>query len=153
MALTTEEAIKELSRYANQDLYTPQNREAHRMAIQALERSRWVPVTERIPENEVDVLVLCERRIYGIGELDHRISKHIAMAFHTDGKTNTEDSEYTWELWDTGADYDDEADAYIIPEGWWERVLYGEEFSAVDDFVTHWMPLPESTREDVTADA
>lgn len=56
MALTTEEAIKELSRYANQDLYTPQNREAHRMAIQALERSRWVPVTERLPDGECIVL-------------------------------------------------------------------------------------------------
>ena len=50
MALTTEEAIKELSRYANQDLYTPQNREAHRMAIQALERSRWIPVDEYLPK-------------------------------------------------------------------------------------------------------
>lgn len=142
--LTIEEAIKELSRYTDQEFYTPQNRAAHQMAIEALERGRWIPVEERLPENEVDVLVLCERRLYGIRELDCRISKHVAMAFHTDGTTNTEDSEYTWELWDTAADYDEEADAYIIPEGWWERVLYGEEFSAVDDFVTHWMPLPEA---------
>ena len=35
--LTTEEAIKELSRYTNPEFYTPQNREAHRMAIEALE--------------------------------------------------------------------------------------------------------------------
>lgn len=109
---------------------------------------RWIPVEERLPGNEVDVLILCERRLYGIGELDHRISKHIAMAFHTDGKTNTENSNYTWELWDTNADYDEDADAYIIPEGWWERVLYGEEFSAVDDFVTHWMPLPDFPGKD-----
>lgn len=113
---------------------------------------RWIPVEERLPENEVDVLVLCERRLYGINELDRRISKHVAMAFHTDGTTNTEDSGYTWELWDTGADYDEEADAYIIPEGWWESVLYGNEFSAVDDFVTHWMPLPEPPGKDVGGD-
>ena len=148
ITLSTEEAIKELSRYTNQEFYTPQNREAHRMAIEALEGSRWIPVEERLPENEVDVLVLCERRLYGITELDRRISKHVAMAFHTDGKTNTEDSSYTWELWDTNADYDEEADAYIIPEGWWERVLYSEEFSAVDDVVTHWMPLPDHPGKD-----
>ena len=34
--ITTEEAIKELSRYTDQEFYTPQNREAHRMAIEAL---------------------------------------------------------------------------------------------------------------------
>lgn len=56
---------------------------------------------------------------------------------------NTEESSYTWDLYGTNAEYDEEADAYIVPEGWWERVLYGEEFSAVDDFVTHWMPMPE----------
>lgn len=48
--LTTEEAIAELSRYANQEFYTPQNREAHRMAIEALERSQWIPVEKRLPE-------------------------------------------------------------------------------------------------------
>ena len=36
MTLRIEQAIKELSRYTNQEFYTPQNREAHRMAIQAL---------------------------------------------------------------------------------------------------------------------
>ena len=49
MTLSTEEAIKELSRYTNPEFYTPQNREAHRMAIEALERSRWIPVEERMP--------------------------------------------------------------------------------------------------------
>ena len=160
ITLTTEEAIKELSRYTK-DCYTPKNREAHRMAIEALEMKarlenkqatsdkaskedkRWIPVSEMMPENEVGVLVLCEHRVYRVGEPGYKIGKHVAMAFYTDGKTNTENSDYTWELWDTNADYDEEADAYIIPEGWWERVLYGEEFSAVDDFVTHWMPLPE----------
>ena len=109
---------------------------------------QWIPVTERLPENEVDVLILAERRLYGIPETDGRKRYIVAAAFHTDGKMNTEDSGYNWELWDTGAEYDEEADAYIIPEGWWEAVRYGEEFSAVDDFVTHWMPLPEPPKEE-----
>lgn len=112
------------------------------------EERRWIPVSERLPENEVDVLILAERRLYGIPETDSRKHHIVAMAFHTDGKMNTEDSGYNWELWDTGAEYDEEADAYIIPEGWWESVRYGEEFSAVDDFVTHWMPLPEPPKEE-----
>lgn len=108
----------------------------------------WIPVTERLPENEVDVLILAERRLYGIPETDSRKHHIVATAFHTDGKMNTEESGYTWELDNVDMEYDEEADAYIVPEGWWEAVRYGEEFSAVDDFVTHWMPLPEPPKEE-----
>ena len=57
ITLTTEEAIKELSRYTDQEFYTPQNRAAHQMAIEALERGRWIPVEERLPEDRTWVLV------------------------------------------------------------------------------------------------
>ena len=50
ITITTEEAIKELSWYTNQEFHTPKNREAHRMAIEALERNRWIPVGERLPK-------------------------------------------------------------------------------------------------------
>ena len=111
------------------------------------EQVRWIPVTEQMPENEVDVLILAERRLYGNSETDRRKLHIVATAFHTDGKMNTEDSGYNWELWGTGAEYDEEVDAYIIPEGWWEAVRYGEEFSAVDDIVTHWKPMPKGLEE------
>lgn len=103
----------------------------------------WIPVTERLPENEVDVLILAERRLYGIGKVDRKTVRLVAAAFHTDGKMNTEESGYNWELDNVDMEYDEDADAFIVPEGWWEAVRYGEEFSAVDDFVTHWRPLPE----------
>ena len=109
---------------------------------------RWIPVTERLPKNEAAVLILAERRMYGIPELDRQTVRIVATAFHTDGKMNTEDSSYTWDLDGTNAEYDEKADSYIVPEGWWERVLYSEEFSAVDDFVPHWMPLPEPPKGD-----
>ena len=121
------------------NLIEEQQREIERLRAE----NRWIPVTERLPENEVDVLILAERRLYGVFETDRRKHHIVAMAFYTDGKMNTEDSGHNWELWDTGAEYDEEVDAYIIPEGWWESVRYGEEFSAVDDFVTHWRPMPK----------
>ena len=67
----------------------------------------------------------------------------VSTAFYTDGKMNTEESGYNWDLGNVDMEYDEEVDAYIVPEGWWESVRYGEEFSAVDYFVTHWMPLPQ----------
>lgn len=56
--LTTEEAIKELSRYTDQEFYTPQNRAAHQMAIEALERGRWIPIEERLPDRSNLVVAL-----------------------------------------------------------------------------------------------
>lgn len=99
---------------------------------------RWVSVSERLPENEKDVLIAFTRK-----GLRGDVYRCVGMAFHTDGKTTTEDSSYTWEVDYIDMEYNEEADAYIIPEGWWETVNFGETFSAVDMSVTHWMPLPE----------
>ena len=98
----------------------------------------WISVKDRLPENEVDVLICAQRRYYKGGTIPV-----VSTAFYTDGKMNTEESGYNWDLGNVDMEYDEEVDAYIVPEGWWESVRYGEEFSAVDDFVTHWMPLPQ----------
>lgn len=105
---------------------------------------RWISVNDRLPDNEVDVLVCVTRKHYSDPS---KYIRFVAKAFHTDGKTNTKHSGYIWSTWYTDMDYDEEADAYIIPEGWWESVEYEDEFSAVDDFITHWMPLPEPPKE------
>ena len=102
------------------------------------EREKWVPVTERLPENEKDVLILFER-----AGLRGDVYRVVGKAFHTDGKTNTEDSAYVWDIDCINMEYDEDADAYIIPEGWWESVEFGETFSAVDMPVLAWMPLPD----------
>lgn len=101
-------------------------------------RQKWVPVTERLPENEKDVLILFER-----AGLRGDVYRVVGKAFYTDGKTNTENSAYVWETDCIDMEYDEDADAYIIPEGWWESIEFGETFSAVDLPVLAWMPLPD----------
>lgn len=69
-----------------------------------------------------------------------------AAAMYEDGKMSTEDSYWNW--YDVDYDYDAENDLYLIPEGWWEYRHYnGDDVfnNAVDDPVTHWMPLPGKT--------
>ena len=108
---------------------------AHGVTVQ-----EWIPVDERMPENEQDVIICAERRHYSN---PNRFIRIVAKAFYTDGKHDTEHTAYTWNNDYIDMEYDEENDAYLIPDGWWESVEYGEEFSAVSDFVTHWMPMPQ----------
>lgn len=104
---------------------------------------RWIPVEERLPENEQDVLICAKRKYHNKDEYRWIIAK----AFYTDGKHDTEHSNYVWvEAWET-MEYSVENDAFLIPESWWESVDYSESFCRIDDFVTYWMPLPEAPKE------
>ena len=100
----------------------------------------WISVEDRLPENEQDVIICAKRRHYSN---QNRFIRIVAKAFYTDGKHDTEHTAYAWNNDYIDMEYDEENDAYLIPEGWWESIEYGEEFSAVSDFVTHWMPLPQ----------
>lgn len=104
--------------------------------------SKWISVNDRLPENEEPVLICVTRKYAG------REIEFISKAIHTDGKHNTENSGLCWDTSETNWEFDEMADATIIPEGWWEDADYLERFAAVDDFVTHWMPLPEPPKED-----
>lgn len=105
----------------------------------------WISVKDRLPENEKNVLVVVRRKWFSN---PGKYYNFVVNAFRTDGKHNTEETDY---IWDFGGyehlEYDEENYAYVIPEGWWESVHYSEEFSAVDDEVTHWMELPELPNE------
>ena len=146
--VTTGEALAEIEYYngfAGKTAAVQAVSDACVLAVASLREQgerRWIPVTERLPENEVDVLIAYTRK--GISGYSY---SGVCTAFHTDGHTSTEDSSYNWEIDYVDMDYDEEADAYIVPEGWWETVDFGEEFSPVDADVTHWMPLPEPPKE------
>ena len=99
---------------------------------------KWIPVEERLPEPEVEVLILASRIRAGV--------KYpvITTAMYEDGTITTDESDWFWR--DLGFVYDEEKDCCYIPEGWWEYKQYNPEDDgnhAVDDKVTHWMPLPE----------
>ena len=103
---------------------------------------KWISVEEYLPENEECVFVTVLHDGY-FGK-PRRI---VMTAFHTDGKTIAGESGYNWSEGSVEMEYDEEADDFIVPEGWWEDVQCGDEFSKVEYKVTHWMPLPEPPKE------
>ena len=117
--------------------------QALEIAIESLEKdSKWIPCSEKLPQNEEEVEITCIRRYIGAG--DEKKTAHLtARAFYIDGTMTTEDSNFAWDDCDNWQ-YDEEKDAYIIPEGWWEYVTFSEEFSVVDAEVIAWKPLDEA---------
>ena len=97
----------------------------------------WIPVTERLPENETNVLITVECRLIG-----RKPYRRVVRAFHEDGTWSDMRSAYSWDddSWD---EYTDDDGNVLIPEGWFEAIDYHGEFCGVDDFVLAWMPLPE----------
>ena len=108
----------------------------------------WIPVTDRLPEPETEVLILAVRKCYSFKTKSPTIHHLVLTGMYEDGSKNTEDSEWVW--YDHDFKYDEELDAYIIPEGWWEYKHYNgddEHNHPIGDRVTHWMPLPEPPKE------
>ncbi len=101
---------------------------------------RWIPVTERLPKPETEVLAVCNRNGYIF----------VVPAIYEDGKILTQDSMWHWnEIYEYGL-YNEETDDYFIPEGWWENRQFNQDDvynNPVDCDVTHWMPLPEAPKE------
>lgn len=101
-------------------------------------KQEWISVDERLPEVETKVLVLAIRKYKTKEGLE---IPAITMGMYEDGTMPRDDSCWYWE--DINFIYDEENDMAYIPEGWWEYSNYHDECGAIDDKVTHWMPLPE----------
>lgn len=91
----------------------------------------WVPVAERMPASGMTVLACYKNS----ADKWRRIRAKWVAA---------KSSEASYES-DIG-EYDEAADCYYDPEGWYEQIDNWPEYTActVDEgVVTHWMPLPE----------
>ena len=134
---TTNEWYKILMREAADQI----ERDQKELAELREKMPQWIPVTERLPEPETDVLAVCNRNGYIF----------VVPVIYEDGKMLTRDSGWNWcEIYCYGL-YDEEADDYYIPEGWWENRQFNPDDvynNPIDCAVTHWMPLPEPPKED-----
>ena len=106
---------------------------------ESVRQDGWIPVTpETLPKAEEKVLVMC--RTYSGG-------RYVCCAFYVPAGMNNEDSDYNWDY--ENLDYFDEQDEFYVREGWYERIHNWDDYGAVgiEDFVTHWMPLPEGVEQ------
>lgn len=97
---------------------------------------KWIPVSERLPQPETEVMVTAIRRYR-----DGAFKCIVTPALYEDGKVLECDSVWYWE--NINGEWNEENDCYIIPEGWFENREYNPDCCAIDDEVIAWMPLPE----------
>ncbi len=97
----------------------------------------WISVEDRMPIVEEPVLILT-------------VKGTIAIAIYEDGTLLECDSSWHWE--ELSGKYDEEYECYVVDEGWWEHTKFNDDEEmnhAVDEEVTHWMPLPEPPKGEV----
>lgn len=123
------------------------------LGVLAMEQDRWIPVTERLPKCEQEVLICTKKKTY-IHEksgFEWCFNPIVTPAMYEDGTMLEVNSKWHWEDCDW-AGWDEEEDCGIIPEGWWENRKFnpdGEYNHEIDVEVVAWRPLPEPYKEDL----
>lgn len=118
--MTSEEAVFELGQIDTEFIFTARQKEAYKMAINALEEQqkyRWIPVTERLPEEEGEYICQVESECVCILGFTKDASKVDWFCFGDKFKGKTLFYEFDYEL------------------GYYEREAVA------------WMPLPEPYKE------
>ena len=97
----------------------------------------WISVKDRLPENGVHVLLCCEIHRYG-GEI---AGKYVCDGYYAEANKIIAGGFPD----ECDCEYSEEDDEYYLCEGWYEVIKNWDDYNsvAVEDFVTHWMPLPE----------
>ena len=103
------------------------------LAITALQDYQpWIPVSNVKPESGKHVLLCCEVRPSG--------KRYVCDGYYAGSKSITSGYSDDWDC-----EYDEETDEHYLPEGYYEVIKNWDDYSSIviDDFVTHWKPLPE----------
>lgn len=107
-------------------------------------KSRWIPVTERLPENRVAVIV-CYREWQPYTK---RYLYDIVIGWYA--RKNSVNENVFCE-WDDDCDYDEDDDEYYIKEGWYEFTTQGNSDRMnwfINAEVVAWQSLPELYKEE-----
>ena len=88
----------------------------------------WIPVLERLPENEQNVIWTFKNSIW---------NSRVIRCFYA-RKYEVEMWDDPWDFWE----YNEEKDEYYLPEWWYESNEYEEINYKVSDEITHYQPLP-----------
>jgi|LSQX01.2.fsa_nt_gb hypothetical protein len=103
------------------------------LAITALQAYQpWIPVSNVKPESGKHVLLCCEIKPLG--------KRYVCDGYYAQSKTITAICDD-----DNNCEYDEETDEYYLIEGYYQIINNCDYYSsiAIEDFVTHWKPLPE----------
>lgn len=144
LAVEATDAIEELSR-EYESVAASLNESVE--LVRKLQQPRWIPVTERLPKCEQEVLICTEKKILGKNSY---LDSIVTPAIYEDGTMRENDSIWSWEEIDY-AGWDEEEDCGIIPEGWWENRHFNPDDvynNPVDRRVVAWMPLPQPPKEE-----
>ena len=98
----------------------------------------WISVKDRLPENGVHVLLCCEMHRYG-GEI---AGKYICDGYYAEANKIIAGGFPD----ECNCEYSEEDDEFYLCEGWYEVIKNWDDYNSVvvEDFVTHWMPLPST---------
>ena len=91
-----------------------------------------MPASERLPEPHTKVIA---------HYLNNLENSRTILAEWVPAKSRTDDCL----VGDDFAEYDEEADEYYWPEGWYESIENWDDYGAVfvhEGVITHWQPLP-----------
>lgn len=150
-------ALKELKEYRDIGPTPEQLKEVDRLYLEKCREvdglkkwmiNQWIPITQLsvrkdLPANEEEVEITYVYKDY----LTEKTTYGTARALYEDGTHTVEDSAFEWD--DTcNFEYDEEKDAYIIPDGWWESTKFAEICGIIDCKVIAWRPIQEPYRED-----
>ena len=138
------EKARDLINVAEEDMNLEyfERAEAYREAIEIVkkyENKDWISVKERLPDCEVEVQITARRKY------KDKYSYIVTNAIYEDGTMLENDSSWNWSECDF-ENFDEEADCYLIDEGWWEYKHYNPDCiynNAVEDEVIAWKPLAQ----------